>query len=143
MNKTHRRSRSLVGAVALVSSALLATSSVAVAGKPDPVVTARSGSCDERVLGTTSTTTYRVQYDLTANKGRWLYATAELTIESNDYGTSLDPSERIDKKANLQVQARVEGPPQSATMVLQFLDRQGAPLGAAHEYGLVPPDCIP
>jgi hypothetical protein len=139
MNDKLRKTLPLVGALALTSSALFAGAG-AVAAKPVPDAVVKDANCDEQVIGTTTRTVYTVQYDLSVNKGRWLYGGAVFRAGTTDHETTLDPNKRIDKKGNLQVDAKVAGPGQSGTMVLTFLDRKGAAIGT-HETEFVESQC--
>ena len=117
-----RRSVTLLGALALVSSALMASSAATFAAKADPVATPDGGVCQD--LPTTDETKYRVSFDLTANKGRWVFVRGELVIGTDVYVARFADFTKWDKGSNLQLEADVAGGKQPATMNLVFGTRK-------------------
>lgn len=140
MTKNLKRALPLMGAIALVSSALMTGSGAALAGKATPTATPvpGPGSCDMRRVGET---TYRVHWDLSDNNGRWFWAEAILVAGAEKYPTSLTNDARFEKTSDMQVEGTVPGDPQSVTMLFQFYDRKGMPLGDPLPKTVTPPAC--
>ena len=129
MNDKVRKTLPLVGAIALTSSALLAGTGAAFAGKAGPTATPDKGRCT--YLATSGETQYRVNFDLSANKGKWVFVRAELQVgDAEAIPAFPTTATRFDKNNNLQAEAKFSGAPESATMTLLFEDRKGNPLSS-------------
>jgi len=125
-----RKSITLLGALALVSSALMVGTGATLAAKPDPVASVTGAKCGPLISPDFQ---YRVTYDVSANKGRWLFVMGELTLaDGTTPDTNHSVSTKVDKKRSLQVETVVDGPAQPATMELIFTDRKGNPHGEPH-----------
>lgn len=132
MNHILRRSVPLVGAAALVSSALLAGTGAALAGKADPVVDVGVGHCTGVV-----DFRYYTMADLSANKGRWIFIEAKLEVDGEVVAT--DPPHRV--QTGLEQVALRHGVGGAANITVTLTDRKGVSLEISDSTGSFD-DCL-
>lgn len=128
MHEKTRKILPLVGALALTSSALLAGTGAAFAGKAPPTAQANSPHCDT-ILGNGD---YDVNVDFMANKGKWVQVSVDIeTLAGRNIKTNHSKATRHDMNKFLVVEATDPGTPaEPANAVVKIWNRKGALLDA-------------
>lgn len=125
MTKTLRQALPMVGAIALVGSAVMAGSGTALAGRPVPEIDGgESGNCWPSSGGYA----YATNVDLSANKGRWGFVMATLVQDGEEpQEFFVDAPLQLRTEVMQRVEVHPPGPAKPAVMTVTVTDRKGVP----------------